>query len=193
MFIFAARGISMEYTETEFITGINRKERKVFHELYRKFYRPLVRFAMKYLGDSNLAEDCVQELFISLWERREMFLSYDRLRNFLYVSIRNTCLDILKHQTVEKKYASYYKENEDEASQTEEIIGEEVFRLLFRVIDDLPPRCKEIFLLHMDGKKNEEIADTLRIALDTVKNQKKKAMRILRQRLGNFYFFLLFL
>lgn len=184
----------MEYTETEFITGINRKERKVFHELYRKFYRPLVHFAMKYLGDSNLAEDCVQELFVSLWERRETFLSHDRLRNFLYVSIRNTCLDILKHQTVEKKYASYYKEIEDETtSQTEEIIGEEVFRLLFRVIDDLPPRCKEIFLLHMDGKKNEEIADTLRIALDTVKNQKKKAMRILRQRLGNFYFFLLFL
>ena len=45
----------------------------------------------------------------------------------------------------------------------------------------------------MDGKKNEEIAVTLGIALDTVKNQKKKAMQVLRQRLGDFYFFLLFL
>lgn len=184
----------MEYTEKQFIIGINRKERKVFHELYRRFYRQLVHFALKYLGDSDLAEDCVQELFVSVWERKETFLSYERLRNFLYLSLRNACLDLLKHQTVEKKYASYYKANETVTlSDNEEIIGEETIRLLFRIIDGLPPRCKEIFLLYMDGKKNEEIAVTLGIALDTVKNQKKKAMQVLRQRLGDFYFFLLFL
>lgn len=186
--------MNMGYTEEQFVTGINRKERRMFHELYRRFYRPLVHFAMKYLGDGDMAEDCVQELFVSIWERRETFLTYDRLRNFLYLSMRNTCLDLLKHQAVEKKYAGYCKEHENEVSdETEEMIREEVLRLLFRTIDTLPPRCKEIFLLYMDGKKNEEIATSLRVALDTVKNQKKKAMQILRQRLGDFYFFLFFL
>ena len=74
----------------------------------------------------------------------------------------------------------------------DEIIGAEVMRLLFQTIDQLPPRCREIFLLYMDGMKNEKIAETLQLALDTVKNQKKKALHILRERLGDFYFFLLF-
>lgn len=165
----------------------------MFHELYREFYWALVRFAMKYLGDRDMAEDTVQELFVAVWERNESYLSYDRLRNFLYISVRNTCLDTLKHRAVEEKYARHFEKTEDGmVSETEEIIEEEVLRLLFQIVNELPPRCKEIFLLHMDGRKNEEIANTLQIALDTVKNQKKKAMKILRERLGDFYFFLLF-
>lgn len=97
LFIFAAGGINTKYTETEFITGINRKETEVFHELYRKFYRPLVHFAMKYLRDSNLAEDCVQELLVSLWERRETFLSYDLLRY-----LKNTIIFLYLLFTVEQ-------------------------------------------------------------------------------------------
>lgn len=187
-FYLCPRSLVMEYSEEQFVTGINRKEREMFHELYRRFYLSLVRFAMKYLQKEEVAEDIVQDLFLSVWERRESFLSYDRLRNFLYISVRNTCLDILKHQTVEQKYARYCVEHEAEAeAETEEILGEEVMRLLFQIIDDLPDRCREVFLLYMDGKKNEEIAGMLQLALDTVKNQKKKAMRILRERLGNLY------
>ena len=110
-----------------------------------------------------------------------------------FISLRNTCLDMLKHRVVESKYSDYCQRMEEHAaSATDEIIGAEVMRLLFQTIDQLPPRCREIFLLYMDGMKNEKIAETLQLALDTVKNQKKKALHILRERLGDFYFFLLF-
>ena len=72
------------------------------------------------------------------------------------------------------------KEEEDEYK----VLEEELYERLFRIIDELPPRCREIFLLHLDGKKNEEIANQLNISLLTVKTQKKKAMSHLRKRMG---------
>ena len=68
--------------------------------------------------------------------------------------------------------ASTYREITEEEDTNEE----EVYRLLFRAIDKLPTRCREIFLLHMDGKKNEEIATALGISIETVKTQKKRAI-----------------
>ena len=64
------------------------------------------------------------------------------------------------------------------------MIEEELYRRLFKVIDELPPRCREVFLLHLEGKGNEEIPHSLQITLLPVKTQKKRAMRYIREQLG---------
>ena len=58
---------------------------------------------------------------------------------------------------------------------------EEVFRLLFKQIDLLPERCREIFLLHLEGYDNDAIAKKLSLSIETVKTQKKRAMKTLRK------------
>ncbi|MEO4994211.1 RNA polymerase sigma factor, partial [Bacteroides xylanisolvens] len=76
-----------------------------------------------------------------------------------------------------------------------------VFRLLFKQIDKLPERCREIFLLHLEGNDNETIAKKLSLSIETVKTQKKRAMKTLRDNLKeelpkkypDISFFLLFL
>ena len=169
-----------------FLMRINAKERQAFRELFAKHYRPLVMFAMHYLGGQEESEDVVQDLFVAVWEKKEAFLSEQSIQAFLYNSVRNTCLNLLKHRKVEEKYLNYsqqdinLKEEEDEYK----VLEEELYERLFRIIDELPPRCREIFLLHLDGKKNEEIANQLNISLLTVKTQKKKAMSHLRKRMG---------
>ena len=65
---------------------------------------------------------------------------------------------------------------------------EEVYRLLFKSIDQLPPRCREIFVLQMEGKKNEEIAQTLGLSIETVKTQKKRAVQAIKKRMGSLFF-----
>ena len=54
---------------------------------------------------------------------------------------------------------------------------------LFELIDKLPLRCREIFLLYMEGKRNEEIAGMLSLSVETVKTQKKRAMAFIRENL----------
>ena len=145
--------LRMKTKEEIFIEQINLKRREAYHELFRRFYRSLVIFALKYIDEQGEAEDIVQELFVSVWEKEEKFMSYASFRVFLYNAVRNTCLNRIKH---------------------------------FKTIDELPPRCKEIFLLHLDGKKNEEIAAQLKITLLTVKTQKKKALRYIREKMQDF-------
>lgn len=65
---------------------------------------------------------------------------------------------------------------------------EEIYRRIYRVVEELPEGCRKIFEQHLKGRKNEEIAALLNISVETVKSQKKKAVRILRERLGSLYF-----
>lgn len=183
----------MKIREDSFIERINQKQRSAYHELFREYYQSLVMFAMRYVNEQGEAEDIVQDLFVAVWEKNEKFHSYLSFRAFLYTSVRNTCLNRIKHRKVEEKYVDYSIRHTDE-SQNEDynMLEEELYRQLFQVIDELPPRCREVFLLHLDGKKNEEIATKLQITLLTVKTQKKKALRYLRERLGRYTLLLLY-
>lgn len=180
------------FMKEPFLVRLNNKQREAFHELFQKYYRPLIMFAMRYLGGQDKAEDVVQSLFITVWERKKAFFSEESLHVFLYNSVRNICLNLLKHERVEKKYADYILTNEKDFEKEYDWLEEELYESLFKAIDELPPRCREVFLLSLDGKKNEEIAQELHITLLTVKTQKKKAIRYLRERLGDWVLLLIF-
>ena len=94
--------LRMKTKEEIFIEQINLKRREAYHELFRRFYRSLVIFALKYIDEQGEAEDIVQELFVSVWEKEEKFMSYASFRVFLYNAVRNTCLNRIKHKKVEK-------------------------------------------------------------------------------------------
>ena len=96
-------------------------------------------------------------------------------------------IEQIKHKKVEEKYAAYRQLHPENPELDDyDVMEEEIYRWLFKTIDELPPRCKKIFLLHLDGKKNEEIAAQLKITLLTVKTQKKKALRYIREKMQDF-------
>ena len=172
-------------SKDSFLDRINNKDRGAFHELFEKYYRPLVMFALRYVDCQEDAEDVVQDLFVAIWEREEKFLSEKSLYVFLYNSVRNTCLNLLKHKKVKERYVDYILTHEKEIEEEGyNVLEEELYDSLFKAVDELPPRCREIFLLHLDGKTNEEIARALNITILTVKTQKKKALHYLKGRLG---------
>lgn len=160
--------------------SINRKD--IFERLFSDYYGILVCYAQKYTKREDIAEDIVQDVFASLWEENRIFPSQANFRSFLYISIRNAAFDYLRHQNVESRYI-------EEALTANRFLSddsfqkEEVFRLLFKQIDLLPERCREIFLLHLEGYDNDAIAKKLSLSIKTVKTQKKRAMKTLRNNL----------
>lgn len=160
--------------------SINRKD--IFERLFSDYYGILVCYAQKYTKREDIAEDIVQDVFASLWEENRIFPSQANFRSFLYISIRNAAFDYLRHQNVESRYI-------EEALTANRFLSddsfqkEEVFRLLFKQIDLLPERCREIFLLHLEGYDNDAIAKKLSLSIETVKTQKKRAMKTLRNNL----------
>lgn len=167
-----------------------------FRLLYNNYYKALSNYAYQILNDYDGAEDVVQSVFVTIWETRPDFSSVCSMEAWLYNSVRNKCLNTLKHRGVEQQYAKAVSAQEgDHAITNDELFEERVYRMLFDTIDRLPARSREVFLLYMDGKSNKAIAEALDISIETVKTHKKRSMAFLRKELGpeRFDFMLYFL
>lgn len=185
--IFVAKTFRMDSKLTT-IEQINRLNATTFHLLYKNYYKALVNYVMQIVNDFEVAEDITQDLFSTLWERKIVFKSITSFKVYLYNSVRNSSLDYLKHKNVESDYlqkvADMYQPYQFWENSEEDLWNEEVYRQLFHTIDDLPQRCREVFLMYMDGKTNEEISTALNVSIETVKTQKKRGMVFLRKRLN---------
>lgn len=162
------------------------QDKGTFEKLFSDYYATLVSYATTYTKREDVSEDIVQDLFVTLWENQRSFSSRAALRAYLYISVKNAALDYLKHLSVEDHYLhEAWLDLLGQVAADNTICKEEIHRRLFKLIDALPERCREIFLLHLDGKGNEEIARQLSLSIETVKTQKKRAMKTLREKWGN--------
>lgn len=175
-----------------FIQGINRRDTEAYKQIYDRYYRILVVYAENFLGNNGTSEDIVQDIIVNIWEAKMTFVSYNTFKTYLYNSVRNGALNYLKHQGVAEKYLEHLAQTYSPIDESE-VNEEEIYRRLFAIIDRLPTRCREIFLLCMDGKKNSEIATELHLSIETVKTQKKRAMAYIREHLDKSYLWLLFI
>ena len=171
------------------IEQINKLDSATFRLFYKNYYKALVYYAIQIIGEPDTAEDIVQELFSIIWEKKMLFRSLPSFKTYLYNSVRNASLDHLRHKDVESSYVQkvvnldmIHRVGEDEEK---EFFSEEIYRQLFQTISELPEYCRKIFLMYMKGRKNEEIAKTLNISLETVKTQKKRALAFLRGKLSH--------
>ncbi len=186
-------GVRMNGTEQDFVHHINVKEEAAFHELFTRFRSYLVLFAMRRIEQLDVAEDIVQETFLTIWENRKTFNSYQGLKAFLYELVQNKCTNYLRHKQVEGKYASYVKTTEKEIEEDYNLMQEEIYRELYMAVRELPEKCQRVFELHLEGKKNDEIAEILGISVLTVKSHKQNAIHILKEKMGNLFLLYLYI
>lgn len=158
-----------------------------FQKLYRKYYKALMLYALKMTHDEETAEDIVQNAFLKLWEKRIDMENEAMVRSFLYLSVRQRSIDRFRRTQVEDKYRKYVLGASDGVEKEwddEEIFSNELYRRLFKAIDELPPRQREIFLAYMEGKSNADIAEAMHIKVDTIRVQKKRALKTLRGKIS---------
>lgn len=156
--------------------------------LFRYHYRPLCIFALHYLKDIDVSEDVVQEAFGLLWEKLSAGEKVVNQKGYLYSTVKNRSLDILRKRGSVGEAISLDGSVDDIEEPTVE--DAEVEARLWTAIDTLPEKCREIFLMSKrDGLKQEEIASELGISLQTVKNQVSKALKILKDGAVKIYTF----
>ena len=160
-------------------------------DLFRLNYRPLCMFALHYLQDADLVEDVVQECFTVLWEKLEQGADVANRRAYLYMSVRNRCLDHLRRKGLPKEslkpYDTYGIIDDDDAEERSVMEAK-----LWTAIDSLPEKCRQVFLMSKrDGLKYEEIAEELGLSVNTVRNQISKALNVLKNGAVKLYTFIL--
>ena len=165
-------------------------EEAAFAYVFRKYYAELLNYASRLLHDAEEANDMTQEAFCRLYERRGTLHAEIDLKPYLYKTVYNSCMNVLKHRKVEKDYID--KELEDfyfsrvvETPEAELALRNEELRgALEAAICTLPERCREVFVLSkVQGLSNKEIADKLGISVKTVENQMTTSLSKLRKEL----------
>lgn len=164
------------------VTEENNTSELFIRKIFDQYYRSLVQFANRFLSIDE-CEDLVQDIFIGIWEKENAFQDELHLKVFLYKAVRNKCYNVIKHNLVKNKYAeNTIKSLEDDDLFLKQILEEDIVCQLYKAIEILPNRKKEIIKLSLKGLKNADIAEELGIQLQTVKTLKSQSYKILRDQ-----------
>lgn len=176
----------METNEQTIIDAIKKGDADAFKEVYRRYYKPLCQFVYKYFEDSHLAEDIVQETLVGIWENHQK-LSITNIKTYLFSSVKNACLNKIKHEKVVQKYMDlnlYELRILELESDTLFLESEdyENIRQVDALLNSLPEQRRKIMgMKYIDGLTAKEIAEITATSQRTVETHIYKGMRTLQQ------------
>jgi len=174
------------YTDnSQLINALKAGDSKAYSFLVDTYHHKLCVYAYSLIHDQDIAEDIVQNVYIRTWKKRENLKTNFYINSFLYKSVYNEFIDQYRKRKpffpLEKKYIDAITtivEKDDKHSL------ERIIKLVKQEIQNLPPKCKEIFLLSKeDGLNNKEIAEYKNISIKSVEGHITKAFNILRKTL----------
>jgi len=171
------------------INGLKTNNKALFDVVFTCYYAGLCAYARRWVMDSQAAEDLVQDFFVRLWMEGSNLKINSSLKSYLFASVRNSCLNYLKHNQVKKQYELYVAEKESQAAPSADwyFTETELAGLIEQAMLKLPPRCREAFRLsRFEGKDNATIAQLMGISVRTVELQISKALKRMRIELIDF-------
>lgn len=173
----------------EMLVRLKSGEVKAFDFFYKKYRSRIYANILKLTKSTEIAADILQEVFVSVWNNRETLDPGKPFDHYLYKIAQNKAYDFFRKVARDKKLTEKlialsvgyeYNPVEDDLHRKED------FEILANEINQLPPKCKEVFkLCKIDGKSYQEVADLLNISTATVNNHIVKATRILKKGLSN--------
>lgn len=155
--------------------------------VFRDYYKPLVRYGNTFLKDSDEAEDVVQQVFVSLWEKRTQLDIHTSIRAVLYKAVQNACLNRIKSLKVRTNYAEELKATAVQEDASDPVQANELNERIQLAMETMPEQCGRIFKMsRYEQLRYQEIADQLGLSVKTVENQMGKALKIVREELKDY-------
>ncbi|TZF85918.1 RNA polymerase sigma-70 factor (plasmid) [Pedobacter sp. BS3] len=174
--------------DRDIIEAIRLRDRKVFETLYKTYYTGLYTLSYRYVGQHEIAEEMVNDVFISIWHKADHIQIESSMKNYLIRSVINTSLNYIKKEKGSTKKQEKYGLDNSETEELTDSRYEEQENLLLRLekaLELLPPQCKKVMMMsRFEKMKQQEIADSLNISIKTVKNHLTYGFARLRQVLA---------
>jgi RNA polymerase sigma-70 factor, ECF subfamily len=162
---------------------VEQTKEELFRQFFDAYFERLFLYAYTLVRDRVEAKDVVQASYIKLWEKRSSVDFTRSAKAFLYTSVYHLSLNVNRNKKNQQRHQPNLagKESESTVYSPEQ---KETLQRIRKAIDELPPRCKEVFLKsRMEGKKYADIAEELQVSEKTVEAQMGKALKYLRQQL----------
>jgi len=171
---------------------------QLFERFYNEYYVKAFRYANSFVFDQEVSKDIVSDSMLRIWEKRFEIDPDKSLCSLLYVTIRNKCLDHLRHQTVLFKTrnqqvltasstAARLNDFVTESTVLSDYYSSELTQMVRKVVDSMHATTRTCFLMiRLNGKSYQEVADILKISTRSVEYELNKAARIMRTELKDY-------
>ncbi len=176
------------YDEAMLLDALREGRADAFEEIFNRHWEKLYRQARFKLQSHEEAEEVLQNIFSSLWERRETLL-ITNLTFYLNTALRNRVLNVIRNRLPEKKSWEYYKtfipNNQETTDQ--DVAFEELNNAVEVAVGYLPEKSRRVFQLsRMEGLSNSEIANLLNVSEKAIEYHLTKSIRLLRVHLKDY-------
>ncbi|WP_426328740.1 RNA polymerase sigma-70 factor [Pedobacter sp. R-06] len=174
-------------TDMELAALLQTGDEGAFKVIYQRYWERLLVFAGKRLGDTDEAEEAVQEIFLNLWKRREQFKLKVGFENYFAVAVKFEVINRLAKRSREQlRNTAFAQENPKYAEPVQVAFDLETLqRQLENTISSLPPKCQLIFRMSRETDfTNKKIAENLNISEKAVEKHITHALKILKSRFG---------
>ena len=171
---------------------IEQGNKSAFNELFGLYYHKLLCIAMQYVKNLESAEEITSELFVKLWLKRANLARVGNPQVYLYTSIKNASLNLIRSEKRRKLIFSPWSTAASSVemamvSEVSNVVDQELFRLLNEAVAGLPEQRRMIFIMiKEDGLKSKAVAEIMGVSIRTVENQLYKAVKSLADTLSTY-------
>ena len=178
------------YTDNELLEALRRDDEKAFAALFQRYWEKVHEMAYARVRSRQVTEEIVQELFISLWDKRAS-LSINNMPAYLFTAVKYKSLNYIDSRLVFEKYWEYYRQfvPQQEDSTALAVEFNELMGVFEAGMEDLPEKSKRVFRLnHIEGHSIPEIANLLNLSEKAIQYHLTQSVKKLRLHLKNFIF-----
>lgn len=175
--------------ETDFLEKLKEGDTAAFSAFFLAYYADLLHFACRLTANKSVAEEIVQEVFVKLWENRQIIVVRLSLKSYLLKSVQNRCIDWQRHQRIRRTVDEEIKESANLMHYDTDnyILKSELEARLNEALMLLPLEIQEAYRMNrFDGMRYQEIANKLNVSVRTVEVRIGRALHMLRDYLKDF-------
>ena len=173
-------------SSAELVARLRAGDEDAYDTIFRQWYAPVVRAAEAVVRERAVAEELAQDVMLELWRRRDRLDADLSIQGYLLRAVRNRALNHVRHLRVERDgapFAASPRSRDADAPST--LAADEITRAFEQALDELPPRCREVFELSRgQGLRYSEIATRLGVSVKAVEAHMGRALRTMRERLA---------
>lgn len=171
-------------TDNELLQQIAKDDSTAFSILYRRYWEELFLIAVKALRDKAGAADVVQDVFLSLWYRRQQLQIERSLSHYLHTAIRYKAIHYIEKNITRQDYLALLADvsvNEMPPDAEVDLQVKEIQHALHHVVTQMPPRMQQVYRLsRQEQLSHKEIADQLCVSVETVKKHIQHALQLIK-------------
>ena len=174
------------HSEPELIALLKQGSQEAFKSLYDLYARRLYAFCMEYTKSREDTEEIVQDAFVWLWRNRASIRQESTLKNLLFLRVKHFLINAWRAKVNTPIFEDYVDYINSLPADSRDHLEYMDFRdTVMSIIDQLPKtQSKVVKMSRLEGFKNKEIAEKLRLSEQTVKNALSMGLKFLKERLG---------